>query len=477
MSEFGEGSTKGIALATGTEKWVSIQEVTNWIGADPAWVQKFVSSGKISSKTERGTVLIDPRGLSRLLRGRHDSIDLFPEELKTLEDIGEVLGLRENPELLCRLILEPICASFESTGGIVLVEVEGGSKSVAWHGLSSPTDKAVIEDMGAWAARTGETLVLDDPLWDQVDRKSLTRLRSCVAVPLRTNGVSLGAIVLVRPPNVSFTDREVAMATILATETTLAIERSIIQAALDARAVEADSAQRQMEAYASDLRGTFIAEKERSSQLAEALLELEQTYLATVRGLAVAVEAKDAYTAGHIVRVTRYGLMMMDLIAPDEARDPQYEYGFLLHDVGKLAVPDAVLGKTGSLTEEEWAVIRLHPETGRRILEGIPFLALAKEIVYAHHERWDGKGYPLGLNGEEIRLGARVFPIADSFDAMTSDRPYRKAMSTHDALAEIRHGSGTQFWPEAVEAFLSVSLDSLEEVRHGPTTWDPLPRD
>ena len=241
---------------------------------------------------------------------------------------------------------------------------------------------------------------------------------------------------------------------------------------------DSDLGQRQMEAYALDLRATFAAEKERAEQLANALAELEQTYLATVSGLAVAVEAKDAYTAGHIVRVTRYGLMMMmDLISFNTAQDPQYEYGFLLHDVGKLAVPDAVLGKDGPLTDQEWDIMRLHPETGRRILDGIPFLALAKEIVYAHHERWDGKGYPLGLRGDQIPLGARVFPIADSFDAMTSDRPYRMAMSTQDALVEIRNGSGSQFWPDAVESFLTVSVEELEEVGHGSTKWDPLRRD
>lgn len=240
---------------------------------------------------------------------------------------------------------------------------------------------------------------------------------------------------------------------------------------------DSDLGQRQMEAYALDLRATFAAEKERAEQLANALAELEQTYLATVSGLAAAVEAKDAYTAGHIVRVTRYGLMMMDLISFNTAQDSQYEYGFLLHDVGKLAVPDAVLGKDGPLTDQEWDIMRLHPETGRRILDGIPFLALAKEIVYAHHERWDGKGYPLGLRGDQIPLGARVFPIADSFDAMTSDRPYRMAMSTQDALVEIRNGSGSQFWPEAVESFLTVSVEELEEVGHGSTKWDPLRRD
>lgn len=390
--------------------------------------------------------------------------------------LGEALGAGETPESISQRILERIAGSFESAGVIVLANKEGGFYPAASHGVWARTDMAMLEDVGASTARTGQTLALDDPLWKKTDRRPLSHQRNCIAVPIRTNGTSLGAIVLTRASNVPFTGREISFASVVATETALALERAIIQGAPGDRTTDMELAQRQMEAYALDLRGTFAAEKERAGQLADALAELEQTYLATVSGLAAAVEAKDAYTAGHIVRVTRYGLMMMGIAAPDEAQDRQYEYGFLLHDVGKLAVPDAVLGKDGPLTEEEWEVMRLHPETGRRILDGIPFLALAKEIVYAHHERWDGKGYPLGLKGDQISLGARIFPIADSFDAMTTDRPYRKAMSTDDALAEIRGGSGSQFWPAAVEAFLGISVERIEEVRYGSTRWDPLRR-
>lgn len=228
---------------------------------------------------------------------------------------------------------------------------------------------------------------------------------------------------------------------------------------------EVQRVQQQLEAYARDVRESYAAEKERSEQLAAAYEELKRTYLATVHGLAVAVEAKDESTAGHIVRVTKYGLMLLRMLAPDLPEDPQFEYGFLLHDIGKLGVPDAILRKRGPLTEEEWQLMRLHSETGRRIIGEIPFLAGATEIVYAHHERWDGKGYPRGLKGEEIPLGARVFPVADSFDAMTSDRPYRRAMSMDAAIDELRRGRGTQFWTEAVDAFLSIPLDQIEVVR------------
>ncbi|HLF69685.1 MAG TPA: HD-GYP domain-containing protein [Actinomycetota bacterium] len=219
--------------------------------------------------------------------------------------------------------------------------------------------------------------------------------------------------------------------------------------------------QTQLEAYARDLRVSFAAEKHRSHELAQALADIKQNYLATVRALAIAVEAKDAYTAGHLRRVTSLGLLMLKQLDPELHSNPQFEYGFLLHDIGKMGVPDSILGKPGPLTEAEWKVMRSHPIIGRRILDEIPFLVEAKQIVLSHHERWDGGGYPYGLAGEEIPLGARLFSVADTFDAMTTDRPYRKATSIREAVEEIKRGSGTQFWPKAVEAFMSLPHHDL----------------
>jgi HD-GYP domain-containing protein (c-di-GMP phosphodiesterase class II) len=185
-----------------------------------------------------------------------------------------------------------------------------------------------------------------------------------------------------------------------------------------------------------------------------------------VRGLAIAIETKDENTPGHLERVTRYGAAMLRTLAPDAQRNKQYEYGFLLHDIGMLAVPDSVLRKPGELSEQEWELLRGHPAVGYRMLDGIPYLAQAKEIVLAHHERWDGRGYPLGLEGFDIPLGSRVFPLADAFEAMTSDRPYRPAMPVEEALAELRRGSGRQFWPDAVEAFCAITADELNAIRN-----------
>lgn len=245
----------------------------------------------------------------------------------------------------------------------------------------------------------------------------------------------------------------------------LSVDRLRIAAALESRTSQLTALQRQLDAYAVDFRSTYSAEREKSQQLAVALAALEETYRATVHGLAVAVEAKDECTGGHLQRVRDYGMTLTAIVAPEHADDLQFEYGFLLHDIGKLAVPDLVLMKPEALDDAEWAMMREHPEAGHSILEDIPFLSGAREIVRSHHERWDGRGYPEGLAGAEIPLGAQIFPLCDAFDAMMSDRPYRKALTIDEALSEIRRGSGSQFWPQAVEAFLDLSPATLIEIR------------
>ena len=327
---------------------------------------------------------------------------------------------------------------------------------LALFAASAKGDEVGARRLAAEALKSSSAMLIQQDGWQ--------------VLPVTVAGEPLGALVI-RQESPEKAHQAVVAASTFAARLSAALELRDREAR---RSREVGAMERQLEAYALDLRETYAAERKRAEELQEALDELEITYLSTVRGLAVAVEAKDAYTAGHIARVTAYGVKMMQIISPEEAGDPQFEYGFLLHDIGKLIVPDAVLGKKGPLTDDEWKVMRLHPETGSRILSGIPFLAEAREIVLAHHEKWDGTGYPLGLKGEEIRLGARVFPIADTFDAMTSNRPYRDGTTTEAARAEIEKFSGTQFWPEAVEAFLSIPLEELEAIRNGPSEWRPL---
>jgi HD-GYP domain-containing protein (c-di-GMP phosphodiesterase class II) len=176
-----------------------------------------------------------------------------------------------------------------------------------------------------------------------------------------------------------------------------------------------------------------------------------------MKAFAQVVEAKDRTTAGHLDRTLVLGLALAELVDPALARRPETTYGFFLHDIGKVGIPEHVLCKPGPLDDAEWRLMREHPTIGAVIVEPMRFLAGAVDIVRSHHERWDGTGYPVGLRGERIPLAARVFAVADSFDAMTNDRPYRSALPVDSAIDELVAGAGTQFDPDVVEAFLDLA--------------------
>ncbi|HEY3021572.1 MAG TPA: HD-GYP domain-containing protein [Solirubrobacteraceae bacterium] len=224
--------------------------------------------------------------------------------------------------------------------------------------------------------------------------------------------------------------------------------------------VEAQAAakEQQLERYAADLRETFKQERERSAQLRD-------SYITTVRALANAVEARDAYTGKHAERVAAYGLALARALGSRLADDPEIEFGFLLHDIGKVAVPDAILYKPEPLTEPERHLMERHTIIGVQILRGVDFLGEAKAVVRSHHERWDGNGYPDGLARDDIPLAARVFAVADTLDALTTDRPYRPASPLCASREIISSLAGTQFDPAVVEAFGGVPDGDLERIR------------
>jgi HD-GYP domain-containing protein (c-di-GMP phosphodiesterase class II) len=361
----------------------------------------------------------------------------------------------------CRRTLDEAIKSLSGRGGALFVpNGQAGmdcllEQEVPGAGLSSRLDLTADA-----AFRAGH------PIATSTSSRRAGSARRQFAVPCRIDGETTAVLAI---DGIEWASRGTAemMARLepFVLSAALLADRLRIQRVLEQRVDEVSALRRQLDAFALDFRLTYTAEQKRSEQLASALGELEETYQSTVRGLAVAVESKDECTGGHLVRVSRYGMMLTSLIEPDHANDLQFQYGFLLHDVGKLTVPDVVLTKAGPLTEAEWEIMRGHPAAGRAILDGIPFLAGAREIVYAHHERWDGKGYPVGLSGDEIPLGAQIFPLCDAFDAMTSDRPYRKALPVEVARKELIGGRGTQFRPDVVDAFLSLDAGELDHVR------------
>jgi response regulator RpfG family c-di-GMP phosphodiesterase len=213
------------------------------------------------------------------------------------------------------------------------------------------------------------------------------------------------------------------------------------------RASKTSEPEEQLFLYARDLR--HILEIERGQRLL-----LQKAYQETVSALASALETKDTGTRAHSQRVQRYAIELSRLVAPELADQQSAQYGFLLHDVGKIGIPDQILQKPKPLTEPEERLMKTHTVLGEQMLGGVAFLrGPGLEVVRHHHERWDGSGYPDAMRGEEIPLGARIFAVADSLDAITSDRPYRRARSWDYARSDILDEAGRQFDPSVVEAF------------------------
>lgn len=204
----------------------------------------------------------------------------------------------------------------------------------------------------------------------------------------------------------------------------------------------------------------------RTEELDHALSSVEDSYRMTLKALAAALETRDHDTHGHSERVVSFSLRLGQELGLDRETMRSLEFGSLLHDIGKIGVPDAILHKPAKLSEEEWKTMRQHPMMGGKILNGIAFLKGAARVVSQHHEMWNGLGYPQQLKGEEIDINARIFAVADTFDAITSDRVYRAAQSYEAAAAELDKWAGEQFDPAVVAAFHRVPREDWERLRH-----------
>jgi HD-GYP domain-containing protein (c-di-GMP phosphodiesterase class II) len=247
-----------------------------------------------------------------------------------------------------------------------------------------------------------------------IDATTGYETKSLVCAPLVVNGRTLGVIeVLNKSDGSRFNQHDLNAVATVATEAAMAIENTKLHATV-------------LEAYK-----------------------------ATIRTLAAAIDAKDPYTRGHSTRVMEYAIATGVAMAFSQADMETLEYAGILHDVGKIAIDSSILTKPDQLDDDEWHKVKEHPRIGANILQEVPFLREAAELVLCHHERYDGTGYPQGLKGSEIPLGARVLAVADTFDSMTTDRSYHRASSVQDALGELVNCSGTQFCPTAVEAFIS----------------------
>jgi len=233
------------------------------------------------------------------------------------------------------------------------------------------------------------------------------------------------------------------------------------------RAFYKKSIERELENYRQSLEAMVC---ERTVQLQNAVRDIEQSYADTLDALGAAIDLRDGQTSGHSRRVALCSINILSRLDGTPAQLKTLMMGAFLHDIGKLAIPDAILLKPDVLTPKERKTMERHVQIGYDLVKRIPFLAEAAEIILTHHERWDGKGYPRGLKGNEIPLNARIFGVADALDAMTSDRPYRLASSLNDARNEIKRLAGIQFDSQVVDIFLSVPDETWESIRERAST-------
>jgi len=203
--------------------------------------------------------------------------------------------------------------------------------------------------------------------------------------------------------------------------------------------------------------GRLWSRRKQRDRAESALRDLELSHEVTVTALAAALELRDDETGGHAQRVTALALELAQAVAPELAADPELRYGFLLHDIGKIGIPDAILLKPMQLTPAEKRQMEFHTTLGEQLISGVPHLqGVAREVIAFHHERWDGQGYPWGLVAEAIPLPARIFAIADAFDAISNDRPYQRASSFDAALEKIVANAGSQFDPGLIGPFAQL---------------------
>jgi putative nucleotidyltransferase with HDIG domain len=200
--------------------------------------------------------------------------------------------------------------------------------------------------------------------------------------------------------------------------------------------------------------------------------DLQDTYLATVRVLVSTIEAKDPYTHGHTERVAQYAVGIAKAMDFGSDEIQTIQLGAILHDIGKLHTSDSILHKPGALTDEEWRLVKAHPVRGAQMLQGVKFLEKATDLVRHHHERVDGKGYPDGLRGDEITIGAKIVNVADAFDAMTTERPYRAGLTIDQAVDQMQQKAGTQFAAEVVEVLVRALRDGSIQLIRNPTVFD-----
>ena len=360
---------------------------------------------------------------SRLIRSRQELAERV-SQLSISAEIGlavtSTLDPRDALEIVMKKAVEAVSCE---VGSILLLDPENNFLTIeASHGIDEEivknTKLKVGERISGWVVKHGEPVMVNDVEKDPRFAKRNSEkyyTKSLLSVPLKIRGETIGVLnVNNKKTKKGFTESDLSLLKGLASQVAVAIRN------------------------------------------ARLYRKVNEAYMNSIKALAAAIEEKDNYTRSHSENVTRYAVAIAEEMGLSIKQIEKVREAAQLHDLGKIGIHDYILNKPGKLTEEEWVEVKMHSLKGARILEPLSFLNGVIEIIKQHHERYDGKGYPNGQMGNEIHLGARIMAVADAYDAMTSERPYRKAMSREEAVEELKRENGKQFAPNVVEAFLRL---------------------
>jgi len=376
------------------------------------------------------------------LRERSDSLTKKVLELATLYEMSRALGSTLDMEVLLDSVLDSALRIFDLDAGYVTLRDRdtGRLELKAWRavGAAQPDEEALRNSMSEWVIREGRPLIFnpsaDGGQPEHIDQ--LTGALAALCVPLVSAEGALGAIIVgSHDPGFRFTSDDVRLLSTIANHVTIAI-------------------------------GNI-----------ELFTSLQEAYLATVRSLAAAVDAKDPYTRGHSDRVAQFAALLAERAGLSHEQRTALEMAAYLHDIGKIGIKEEILLKPGRLTDAEMGQMRHHPLIGANILKPVGFPWPITPVVRHHHERWDGGGYPAGLKGEEIPLLARILTVADAYEAMVSDRPYRLGRTREEGVEELRRCAGSQFDPRLTEMFIEVLESHQTEELVQPEPLEEAQRD
>ncbi len=360
--------------------------------------------------------------LRGLLKRTVDQVKLERENIRLNEimsfyKISEAMTFEINPEKLLKLILETAIREFKADYAAAhFIEHDGSMKmhdSIILDKSLADTFARFSQDLANEVGYKGKPLIINDE--DAYARTGSKTIKSALCHPLLTKGKVSGTLIVIRSHNLrKFTTGEMTTLSLFANKAAIEFEN------------------------------------------ARLYRNLEDAYFDTVAVLSNAIETRDRNTGGHTERVWRITYDIAAILGWKTESLKELRMGAMLHDIGKIGVPDAILNKPGPLDPDEFAIMKKHPEIGAAMIEKIVFLNPALPYILYHHERYDGKGYPFGLAGDDIPIQGRLLAVVDTYDAITSDRPYRKGKSSANAIEEILRNSGSQFDPLVVDAFIKV---------------------